>query len=89
VRVRAVFDPPWSVDRISEKGRAALQQIGITVPGQDDSASAASDGENCPFCGSHETHLESPYGPTRCRMIYYCSDCKNSFEHMKKLRAGE
>ena len=39
----------------------------------------------CPFCRSESTHLESPFGPTRCRMIFYCDDCKNSFEHMKRV----
>lgn len=39
----------------------------------------------CPFCGGTETVLESPFGPTRCRMIYYCPTCKNSFEHLKRV----
>lgn len=39
----------------------------------------------CPFCGSKATHLDSPFGPTRCRMIYYCDACRNSFEHLKRV----
>lgn len=39
----------------------------------------------CPFCESNSTRLESPFGPTRCRMIYYCDACKNVFEHMKRV----
>ncbi len=39
----------------------------------------------CPFCGSRSTYLDSMFGPTRCRMIYYCDACRNSFEHMKKV----
>ena len=30
----------------------------------------------CPYCGSTETRLDSPYGPTRCRSIHYCDDCR-------------
>ncbi len=39
----------------------------------------------CPFCGSDQTTLDSRFGPTRCRMIYYCESCRNSFEHMKRV----
>lgn len=39
----------------------------------------------CPFCESTKTTMESPFGPTRCRMIYYCPACKNSFEHLKTI----
>ena len=39
----------------------------------------------CPFCGSESTELESPFGPTRCKMIYYCPACRNSFEHLKRV----
>jgi ring-1,2-phenylacetyl-CoA epoxidase subunit PaaD len=73
------FDPPWTVDRISPSGREALRQFGVTVPAQEQSGTP-----QCPFCGSSEVHLESPFGPTRCRMIYYCDSCRNSFEHMRR-----
>ncbi len=39
----------------------------------------------CPFCGDRRTRLESRFGPTRCRTIYYCDACKNQFEHMKAI----
>lgn len=74
------FDPPWNVDRISERGRESLRQIGVTVPGL-----AASAAPHCPFCGSDNVQLESSFGPTRCRMIYYCAACRNPFEHMKRV----
>ncbi|MHC5023290.1 MAG: metal-sulfur cluster assembly factor [Planctomycetota bacterium] len=32
ISVEYVYDPPWSVDRISEAGRASLQEHGVTVP---------------------------------------------------------
>ena len=78
VAVRFLFAPPWTVDRISPAGREALRKFGITVP-------AASEQPVCPLCGSATVHLESPFGPTRCRMIYYCESCRNSFEHLKRL----
>jgi ring-1,2-phenylacetyl-CoA epoxidase subunit PaaD len=76
------YDPPWTPSRISEGGREALRQIGVTVPGEE-----MPDAPLCPFCGSTEARLESTFGPTRCRMIYYCPACRNSFEHMKQVAA--
>jgi ring-1,2-phenylacetyl-CoA epoxidase subunit PaaD len=80
VEVHFRFEPPWTVARISAAGREALKSFGVTVPGETEASSPP-----CPFCGSSAVRLESPFGPTRCRAIYYCSSCKSSFEHMKKV----
>jgi ring-1,2-phenylacetyl-CoA epoxidase subunit PaaD len=72
------FDPPWTVDRITASGREALKTVGVTVPKNGGAPP-------CPFCGSSAVQLESPFGPTRCRMIYYCRSCRNSFEQMKRI----
>jgi len=100
VNVRWVFDPPWSVDRISQAGRESLKAHGVTVPDRGGQLPVAGhaigrDGVNlvklqtsivpCPYCGSRSTTLESPFGPTRCRTIYYCEACRNSFEHLKRV----
>lgn len=87
VTVRFVFDPPWSVDRINERGRKSLKEHGVTVPRPTSAAPIVQVNlpVTCPFCDSTETHVSSPFGPTRCRMIYYCDACKNTFEHMKRV----
>jgi len=93
VHVEFHYDPPWTVDRITETGRASLQKHGVTVPesGSDikrpmlEFTPLQLSTVACPYCGSSETQLESRFGPTRCRMIYYCRACKNSFEHMKRV----
>ena len=87
VTVCFVFDPPWSVDRISERGRKSLKEHGVTVPQPAPSGQLVQVNlpVACPFCDATETHVSSPFGPTRCRMIYYCDACKNSFEHMKRV----
>lgn len=92
VDVEYVFDPPWSVDRISDDGRRSLAAHGVTVPERggivrNATVSLSTSAVPCPFCRSRSTRLESPFGPTRCRMIYYCDACKNSFEHMKRVAA--
>jgi phenylacetic acid degradation protein paaN/phenylacetate-CoA oxygenase PaaJ subunit len=74
------FDPPWSVDRITAAGRTALRAVGITVPETGEHAEPV-----CPFCGSPAVQRENAFGPTRCRMIYYCPRCQNPFEHMKRV----
>lgn len=99
VAVRFVHSPPWSVERISDAGREELRRFGVTVPargGTYTTADAAgqlvpltiSSGPEpiaCPFCSSPQTRMESAFGPTRCKMIYYCDNCRNSFEHMKRV----
>lgn len=104
VEVRFIYDPPWTVDRISETGRLSLKTHGVTVPepgsgatkldvpghqhpggGGEGSVELRTSALPCPFCDSRDTKLESQFGPTRCRMMYYCNACKNTFEHMKKV----
>lgn len=31
VRIREVWDPPWTVERMTEAGRAALRRCGVTT----------------------------------------------------------
>jgi ring-1,2-phenylacetyl-CoA epoxidase subunit PaaD len=93
--VRMVYDPPWSVTRISAVGREQLRAHGVTVPETGSTLPVAghtggavelrASAIKCPFCGSDRTTLESMFGPTRCRMICYCQACRNSFEHMKSV----
>ena len=101
VEVHFLYDPPWTVDRITEAGRASLKTHGVTVPprgsgetkldvpghtsGGGGAIELRTSALACPFCDSRQTRLESEFGPTRCRMIFYCESCKNTFEHMKKV----
>jgi len=98
VIVNWVFDPPWSVDRITPAGRESLREHGVTVPASGHALHVAgheapqtvalrTSAVPCPFCGSRSTFLDSPFGPTRCRTIYYCEGCRNSFEHLKAISA--
>lgn len=96
VAVNWIFDPPWNVDRITPQGRASLKEHGVTVPDHGSrlhvpgheapqTVTLHTSAVPCPFCGSRSTYLDSPFGPTRCRTIYYCTACKNSFEHLKRV----
>jgi ring-1,2-phenylacetyl-CoA epoxidase subunit PaaD len=94
VAVDYVYDPPWTVDRITDAGRASLKEHGVTVPasggrldvpGHRGEVTLTTSAIPCPFCDSRSTRMDSAFGPTRCRMIYYCDACGNSFEHMKRV----
>ncbi len=94
VAVNFLYDPPWTVDRITDVGRAELGRHGVTVPDRgtrlhaepgDGTVPLRTSAVPCPFCGSTATRLDSAFGPTRCRMIYYCEACRNGFEHMKRV----
>ena len=39
----------------------------------------------CPYCGSRETTLDNIFGPTPCRALYYCRDCRQPFESFKPV----
>ena len=96
VMVNWLFDPPWTVDRITQTGRESLKAHGVTVPERGnrldvhghravETIALHTSAAPCPFCGSTSTYLDSPFGPTRCRTIFYCQSCRNSFERLKRV----
>lgn len=78
VTVDLTFDEPWRMARMSEEGRRRLREFGLSLPRRRMVEPAV-----CPFCGSTDTVLESPFGPTLCRAIYYCRACRNPIERFK------
>lgn len=84
VEVTFTFDPPWTTDRITPRGRERLKEYGVSPPPADHK-----EGEpwkiDCPYCGSPYTTMENLFGPTACRSILYCKSCKNPFEAMKPV----
>lgn len=78
VEVRFVYDPPWTSDRITEKGRNQLREFGIAPPVEGVLPS-------CPYCDDHQGEVLSLFGPTACRAVYYCRSCRQPFEAMKPI----
>lgn len=39
----------------------------------------------CPYCGSGRTTLDNVFGPTQCRSIRHCDDCRQPFESFKPV----
>jgi len=92
VRVRFVYDPPWTTERITAAGKATLREYGISPHWEGGPASgpvvvpllSKKAGVPCPYCGSAETVMESAFGPTPCRAAHFCRACRNAFEGFKR-----
>jgi ring-1,2-phenylacetyl-CoA epoxidase subunit PaaD len=90
VQVTATFEVPWTSERISPTGRAALLAAGIAPPGVGSTPGAPALIEleprvPCPYCGSRRTVIENLFGPTQCRTIRYCAECRQPFESIKTV----
>lgn len=89
VTVETTFSPPWTTERITQEGRAKLTEFGLAPPTGTGPVLIDSIGlptfAVCPFCGSKNTVNENPFGPTPCRALYHCDDCRNPFEQFKPI----
>ncbi|HEY6608968.1 MAG TPA: 1,2-phenylacetyl-CoA epoxidase subunit PaaD [Candidatus Limnocylindria bacterium] len=94
VDVEITFDPPWTSERITPAGRERLRRSGFAPPHLGPSVPSAAAGldelailpiAECPYCRSRNTTLENPFGPTLCRAIYHCANCRQPFEQMKRV----
>ena len=90
VEVEVSFDPPWTSDRISPAGRERLRASGFAPPAAAPSVSgldelAVLSVATCPYCGSRNTTLDNAFGPTLCRSIHHCEQCRQPFEQFKSL----
>lgn len=86
--VNVTLKKSWSSDHISEKGKAALKKFGLAPP--PGLKGVIQDIEIlvhavCPRCNSTNTVMRSPFGPTLCRSLHFCNDCKEAFEQFKPL----
>ena len=91
VRVRVELHPAWSSDWITERGRAALAETGISPPGPAPrgpitlNLTPTRRALRCPRCGTAEVALVSEFGATSCKAMYRCEACLEPFEHVKEI----
>ena len=88
--VEVVLDDSWSTDRITADGREKLRAAGFApptprAPEGPQLVQLQSNGFRCPYCGSRDTALENIFGPTPCRSLRYCRDCRQPFEQFKTI----
>ena len=87
VDVRTSLNPPWTSEWIGDGARAKLKQFGLAPPPRHSGnlEIALMEVVTCPFCGSKDTVMDNPFGPTLCRSIHYCNACQQPFERFKPL----
>lgn len=87
VNVRFTFSPPWSSDAIAPQARKKLKEFGLAPPPPHQGLIeiALLEPVACPYCDSTNTSMRNSFGPTLCRMIYYCNNCQQPFEAFKPL----
>ena len=92
IEVEISFDPPWTSDRITPGGRERLLLSGFAPPHIGPAHVGAGLDEltvlsvaECPYCGSTNTTMDNAFGPTLCRAIYHCADCRQPFEQFKRV----
>lgn len=90
VEVEVSFAEPWTSDRISPEGRERLRESGFAPPVATDGSGGLEEltilpVAECPYCGSRNTTLDNPFGPTLCRAIYHCENCRQPFEQFKRV----
>lgn len=78
VSVEYTYDEPWTLERMTDRGREQLAAHGLSVP-----SCRFTEPPVCPYCGSHDVAIDSLFGPTLCRSTYICRHCSNPFERFK------
>ena len=77
VEIRWLRSPIWNQDRVAPHVIEVLEQeFTVTLRRSDGSLV-------CPVCGSGTVRDTSPMGPSRCRSLAYCDDCRNPLEVMR------
>jgi ring-1,2-phenylacetyl-CoA epoxidase subunit PaaD len=91
VAVEVSLSPPWTTDWISDRGRAALADHGISPPGPAPagpvplSLTPTRRDVRCPRCDSSDVALTSEFGSTACKAMYRCRACLEPFDHVKEI----
>ena len=78
VEVAFTWRVPWTSDRISERGRTRLAAAGFAPPAEPAAV-------RCPYCASSSVAMDSAFGPTLCRSLFYCRACRQPFEAFKPV----
>jgi ring-1,2-phenylacetyl-CoA epoxidase subunit PaaD len=78
VDVAFTFAVPWTTERLTDAGKAGLRKAGIAPPAEPQAV-------RCPFCEGADVAMDSAFGPTLCRSLFYCRACRQPFEAFKPI----
>jgi ring-1,2-phenylacetyl-CoA epoxidase subunit PaaD len=76
--VTFTFAVPWTTERLTPDGAAGLRKAGIAPPAEPSAV-------RCPFCDSARVAMDGLFGPTLCRSLFYCRECRQPFEAFKPV----
>lgn len=87
VNVNTTFDTPWNSNKLTERGLLCLKKHGLAPPPkhQGEITNELLETSVCPHCGSRNTEMKTPFGPTLCRSMHYCNNCLQAFEQFKPV----
>lgn len=87
IQVTTTFDKPWNSNKLTERGLMCLKKHGLAPPPKHEGEITIELLEHsvCPHCGSKNTDMKTPFGPTLCRSMHYCNDCLQAFEQFKPV----
>jgi len=85
--VEISFENSWNSNMITEEGIKALKKHGLAPPKQYILPEEINiiEAAECPNCKSLNTTLKNSFGPTLCRAMHFCNDCKQMFEQFKAV----
>ena len=87
ITVETSFETTWTTDLITPEGHIAIKKHGLAPPKRNCSTISMEilESTKCPYCESDNTSMKSPFGPTLCRSLHYCNNCKQAFEGFKPV----
>jgi ring-1,2-phenylacetyl-CoA epoxidase subunit PaaD len=87
IEVVTTFDKPWNSNKLTERGLMCLKKHGLAPPPkhQGEITMELLEHSVCPHCGSKNTEMKTPFGPTLCRSMHYCNECLQAFEQFKPV----
>ncbi len=87
ITVETSFETTWTTDLITPEGHIAIKKHGLAPPKRNCATISMEvlESTKCPYCDSENTSMKSPFGPTLCRSLHYCNNCKQAFEGFKPV----
>lgn len=87
---------PWQTNMLGDTAKEKMRDFGIAPPVVVEMPQSPHTREQqlhqvlqrpvaCPFCGSEDTKLDSFFGATLCKQLFFCHACRQSFDRFKPV----